>query len=66
MRRRAVTSIIEPSAWSRYGRRLITLGPDATARQVVELVYADVDQALWWPAELSVRAQLAYLAEQRS
>ena len=40
---------------------LVTLGPDATARQVVELVYADVDQALWWPAELSVRAQLAYL-----
>jgi glyoxylase-like metal-dependent hydrolase (beta-lactamase superfamily II) len=45
---------------------LVTLGPDATARQVVELVYADVDPALWWPAELSVRAQLAYLSEQRS
>ena len=37
------------------------LGPDATARQIVELVYADVDQAVWWAAELSVRAQLDYL-----
>ncbi|MCW2541580.1 MAG: beta-lactamase domain protein [Frankiales bacterium] len=32
-----------------------------TPRQVVELVYADVDQALWPAAELSVRAQLTYL-----
>ncbi len=37
------------------------LGPDATPRQVVEQVYADVDPALWEAAELSVRAQLAYL-----
>jgi glyoxylase-like metal-dependent hydrolase (beta-lactamase superfamily II) len=37
------------------------LGPDATARQVVELVYADVDRALWPAAEWSVRAQLDYL-----
>ena len=37
------------------------LGPEATARQIVELVYQDVDQVLWWAAELSVRAQLAYL-----
>ncbi|GAA1942720.1 MBL fold metallo-hydrolase [Amycolatopsis minnesotensis] len=37
------------------------LGPDATARQIVELVYADVDRALWVPAEYSVRAQLDYL-----
>lgn len=37
------------------------LGPAATARQVVEVVYADVDTALWAPAELSVHAQLAYL-----
>ena len=37
------------------------LGPDATPRQVVELVYADVDRALWVPAEHSVRAQLDYL-----
>ncbi|MCP2258014.1 Glyoxylase, beta-lactamase superfamily II [Streptoalloteichus tenebrarius] len=44
---------------------LVTLGPDATARQVVELVYAEVDVALWPAAELSVRAQLEYLREQR-
>ncbi len=31
-------------------------------RKVVELVYADVDPILWGAAELSVRAQLAYLA----
>ena len=37
------------------------LGPDATARQVVELVYRDVDESLWGPAEWSVRAQLDYL-----
>jgi len=29
----------------------------------VEVVYADVDQAVWWAAELSVEAQLAYLRE---
>jgi glyoxylase-like metal-dependent hydrolase (beta-lactamase superfamily II) len=39
------------------------LGPDASARQVVEVVYADVDRAVWWAAELSVEAQLAYLRE---
>jgi glyoxylase-like metal-dependent hydrolase (beta-lactamase superfamily II) len=37
------------------------LGRDATARQVVELVYADVDRTLWPAAELSVRAQLEHL-----
>lgn len=30
-------------------------------RQVVEIVYADVDPILWGAAELSVRAQLTYL-----
>jgi glyoxylase-like metal-dependent hydrolase (beta-lactamase superfamily II) len=30
-------------------------------RQVVEIVYTDVDPVLWGAAELSVRAQLAYL-----
>ena len=40
---------------------LEVLGPDATAREVVERVYADVDTALWGAAELSVQAQLAYL-----
>jgi glyoxylase-like metal-dependent hydrolase (beta-lactamase superfamily II) len=37
------------------------LGPSATARQIVEHVYRDVDESLWTPAEWSVRAQLAYL-----
>ena len=41
------------------------LGPDATPRQVVERVYAEVDRALWWAAELSVRAQLEYLRNRR-
>jgi glyoxylase-like metal-dependent hydrolase (beta-lactamase superfamily II) len=41
---------------------LAELGPGATARQLVEHVYADVDRGLWWAAELSVRAQLDYLA----
>lgn len=31
------------------------------ARRIVEIVYADVDPVLWGAAELSVRAQLAYL-----
>jgi glyoxylase-like metal-dependent hydrolase (beta-lactamase superfamily II) len=37
------------------------LGRDASPRQVVETVYADVDRALWPAAEWSVRAQLEYL-----
>jgi glyoxylase-like metal-dependent hydrolase (beta-lactamase superfamily II) len=37
------------------------LGASATARQVVEHVYTDVDRSLWPAAELSVEAQLAYL-----
>jgi glyoxylase-like metal-dependent hydrolase (beta-lactamase superfamily II) len=37
------------------------LGADATARQIVELVYRDVDESLWVPAEWSVQAQLEYL-----
>lgn len=40
---------------------LASLGPDVDARAVVETVYADVDPVLWPAAELSVRAQLAYL-----
>ncbi|MDN5933302.1 MAG: MBL fold metallo-hydrolase, partial [Pseudonocardia sp.] len=38
-----------------------TLGAKASARDVVELVYADVDESLWPAAEWSVEAQLAYL-----
>lgn len=40
---------------------LSRLGPSATAREIVEDVYADVDPAVWWAAELSVEAQLDYL-----
>ncbi|EWC59466.1 Zn-dependent hydrolase, including glyoxylase [Actinokineospora spheciospongiae] len=37
------------------------LGAGASAREVVEVVYADVDRGLWPAAELSVMAQLEYL-----
>lgn len=40
---------------------LAELGADATARQIVEHVYTDVDPVVWPAAELSVQAQLAYL-----
>jgi glyoxylase-like metal-dependent hydrolase (beta-lactamase superfamily II) len=39
------------------------LGDDATARQIVEHVYTDVDQKLWPAAEWSVQAQLDYLRD---
>ncbi len=42
---------------------LQALGEDATPRQVVEHVYAEIDEKLWDAAESSVRAQLAYLRE---
>jgi glyoxylase-like metal-dependent hydrolase (beta-lactamase superfamily II) len=38
------------------------LAADELPRRVVEMVYQDVDPVLWGAAELSVRAQLAYLA----
>lgn len=37
------------------------IGEDATARQIVEHVYVDVDEKLWDAAEWSVQAQLDYL-----
>jgi glyoxylase-like metal-dependent hydrolase (beta-lactamase superfamily II) len=40
-------------------------GAALTPRTVVEHVYADVDPVLWGAAELSVRAQLAYLSDRR-
>jgi glyoxylase-like metal-dependent hydrolase (beta-lactamase superfamily II) len=40
---------------------LAVLGEDATARQVVEHVYTDVDEKLWPAAEKSTQAQLDYL-----
>jgi glyoxylase-like metal-dependent hydrolase (beta-lactamase superfamily II) len=42
---------------------IAVLGDDVSVSAVVELVYADVDRALWPAAELSVRAQLAYLRD---
>ena len=36
---------------------------DELPRRVVEIVYVDVDPVLWGAAELSVRAQLDYLAQ---
>lgn len=41
--------------------RAALAGGETTPRGVVEKVYADVDRALWGAAELSVRAQMAYL-----
>ncbi len=41
-------------------RRAVEAGA-RTPREVVEVVYADVDRVLWAAAELSVRAQLDYL-----
>lgn len=40
---------------------LTVLGRDASARRVVEHVYADVDRSLWGAAEKSVNVQLEYL-----
>lgn len=40
---------------------LRALGEDATARQIVEHVYTDVDEKLWEAAEKSVQAQVDYL-----
>ena len=55
------------AALTRLGTTPADLPPDVAEhptlpRQVVEVVYADVDESLWGAAEWSVRAQLAYLA----
>ena len=42
------------------------IAADELPRRVVEIVYQDVDPVLWGAAELSVRAQLAYLQERQS
>ncbi len=39
------------------------LAAEEFPRRIVEIVYADVDRVLWGAAELSVRAQLAHLAD---
>ncbi|HEX7740195.1 MAG TPA: MBL fold metallo-hydrolase [Marmoricola sp.] len=48
-------------AGSSDGSAIEAPAPENLPRQVVEIVYADVDPILWPAAELSVRAQLAYL-----
>ncbi|UUW91586.1 MBL fold metallo-hydrolase [Pimelobacter simplex] len=58
------------AALPRLGLTPTDLPPDVAEhptlpRQVVEVVYADVDESLWGAAESSVRAQLAYLARRR-
>ena len=40
----------------------VPLDHEQLPRRIVEIVYADVDEVLWPAAELSVRAQLAYLS----
>ena len=47
-------------------RAALAADPTQGPRQIVERVYADVDRAVWPAAELSVRAQLAYLDAERN
>jgi glyoxylase-like metal-dependent hydrolase (beta-lactamase superfamily II) len=60
----AVTAMYLAHREERLGQvrdALRVLGEDATARQIVERVYTDVDEKLWDHAEWSVQAQLNYL-----
>jgi glyoxylase-like metal-dependent hydrolase (beta-lactamase superfamily II) len=60
----AVTDVYLAHRAERLGQvraALRVLGDDATPRQIVVHVYADVDTTLWDAAESSVRAQLDYL-----
>lgn len=52
------------SALSQLGISVPDLEDEELPRKVVEIVYQDVDESLWGAAEWSVRAQLAYLADQ--
>ena len=59
---RRCTSRIASSGWPQIRAALDELGPLATPRQIVERrVRATWTRAVWWAAELSVSAQLAYL-----
>jgi hypothetical protein len=49
-----------PGGAARAGAAALESGA-TTPREVVEVVYADVDESLWPAAEQSVRAQLDYL-----
>lgn len=60
----AVTQMYTDHRNERLGQiraALLVLGDEASPRQVVEHVYADVDEKLWEAAESSVRAQLDFL-----
>ena len=62
--RSARSSGTSPTASSGSTRYAAAVAAGAgTAAEVVAIVYADVDRTLWPAAELSVRAQLAYLAD---
>ena len=50
------------AALAQLGIAVPDLEDEELPRQVVEIVYQDVDESLWGAAEWSVRAQLAYLA----
>ena len=52
---------IARSDWTRCATRCGCSATDASARQIVEHVYTDVDEKLWDAAEWSVQAQLDYL-----
>ncbi len=63
--RDALTRLREQSSGATTGSATSSPGePDGEGlpRRIVEIVYADVDPVLWGAAELSVRAQLAHLA----
>lgn len=49
-------------ALTQLGISVPDLEDEELPRQVVEIVYQDVDESLWGAAEWSVRAQLAFLA----
>ncbi len=62
-RAQRLAQVEQALAGLRSGPRPEGLAADELPRRVVEIVYADVDPVLWGAAELSVRAQLAHLAQ---
>ena len=49
--------------WQTWRKQVTFLQPRNCPMALVRVVYADVPQQVWPAAELSVRAQLEYLAE---
>jgi glyoxylase-like metal-dependent hydrolase (beta-lactamase superfamily II) len=62
-RRERLEQVESALAALRSGSQPGALSSEELPRRVVEIVYSDVDPVLWGAAELSVRAQLAYLGE---